>query len=55
MDLFNGKIKVLKNNIVSNFKYNGVYKLPSDCEIYNNKIYFIDSITNKLFFQELRK
>jgi len=55
MDLFNGKIKVLKNDMVSEFIYNGNYKLPSNCEIYNNKIYFIDSITNKLYFQELKE
>ena len=48
-DLFNGKIKKIKNEMVSSLKIDtDLYNLPLKCTFVKNRLFYIDSMTNNL-------
>lgn len=56
-DLFNGKIKSLdKKGNVETVKLNTKdYILPISCSVYNNNLYYVNGLTNKIYKNELIK
>ncbi|WP_418186780.1 hypothetical protein [Aliarcobacter lanthieri] len=56
-DLFNGKIKSLdkEGNVQTINLNNKNYILPISCSIYNNNLYYVNGLTNKIYIYKLIK